>query len=369
MSPNQWLDLKQRNPKIESPGVLDLEYVVKADVVPTLVGNLMHKTLLLDFDQPFSVLSTLDGFKEQVVSIGNHHLPPASWGDIDEAGLPGLHVRTCRALNRSAHSCSLLFTGVDVDYLSVQRQQYQQTQIYALVTAGGKENAAHMVEDRGEYYEPGTINIILLSNRTFTHRAMTQALIVATEAKTAALSDLDIRSSYSPLENAATGTGTDGALVVQGTGVPIEYAGGHTKIGELIAKAVHSGVLAAIAKWDGLTSKRNILLRLQERHISLSDLHSDQLIPQNKFDMALQKLLRQPRYASFIATAMTLNDSYKAGLITDLGAFDTWCQLLMDEIAGEKTVLPIEQSGSATPLLKALNGLASALSKSLKNAP
>ena len=60
--------------------------------------------------------------------------------------------------------------------------------------------------------------------------------------------DLDVRSSAAPRRYQATGTGTDNILVVQGTGIPIKLAGGHSKMGELIARAVYQGVLEAVSK-------------------------------------------------------------------------------------------------------------------------
>ena len=93
-----------------------------------------------------------------------------------------------------------------------------------------------MAEDIGSWYEPGTINMILLTNMRLTPRGMQRAIISATEAKTAALQDLDIRSSYTPMVNPATGTGTDNIIVVQGAGTRIDNAGGHSKMGELIAR-------------------------------------------------------------------------------------------------------------------------------------
>ena len=120
-------------------------------------------------------------------------------------------------------------TGADMDKLSVQTTQFRKMKVYALVTAGVSSNALRMSRDTGPFYEPGTINIIIMTNMQLSDRAMTRAIITATEAKTAALEDLDIRSSYTPLKHSATGTGTDNIIVVQGTGVHIDNAGGHTK--------------------------------------------------------------------------------------------------------------------------------------------
>ena len=126
-----------------------------------------------------------------------------------------------------------------------------------------------MSVDEGLFYEPGTINIILLTNMKLTPRAMARAIITATEAKTAAMQDLDIRSSVSPAKSQATGTGTDEVLVVEGRGKRIDDAGGHCKLGELIATAVYDGVKEAVYRQNGITARRSVFRRLQERRIDV----------------------------------------------------------------------------------------------------
>jgi len=117
-------DAEHRDPETTArPLAIDLESVAQVQVIPSRIRGLTHKTLLIDFAQPLPLLSTLAGFKEQIDSIGNHYLPPASWGRYDEAGLAGLHARTCRGLERPEQSTCLLFTGVGVGYLSLQRRQ------------------------------------------------------------------------------------------------------------------------------------------------------------------------------------------------------------------------------------------------------
>lgn len=94
---------------------------------------------------------------------------------------------------------------------------------------------------------------------------MTRAMITATEGKTAALLDLDIRSSYGQGRYRATGTGTDNILVVEGRGPAVlDNAGGHTRLGELIGKAVHRAVTEAVKKQNGITSDLNIFRRLEK---------------------------------------------------------------------------------------------------------
>jgi hypothetical protein len=56
--------------------------------------------------------------------------------------------------------------------------------------------------DEGRYIEgaepAGTINILVLSNVRLTDAALARALITVTEGKTAALEDLQVKSTYTP---------------------------------------------------------------------------------------------------------------------------------------------------------------------------
>ena len=178
-----------------------------------------------------------------------------------------------------------------------------------------------------------------MTNMKLSSRARTRAIISATEAKTAALQDLDVRSAVSPLRNQATGTGTDEILVVEGRGLPIDNTGGHCKMGELIARTVYDGVKEAIYRQNGIADRRNVFRRMQERHLDLHGLLSNCDCPayQGKLRQGLvrlEELLLQPRYASFIEGAFALSDAYERGQVTDLAPVETWCRSVADEIAG-----------------------------------
>ena len=80
---------------------------------------------------------------------------------------------------------------------------------------------------------------------------MARAIITATEAKAAAFEDLRVPSTYTKGVQ-ATGTGTDSMIVVSGTSGPrVTYPGGHSRIGELMGKAVYEAVVEALGKQDG----------------------------------------------------------------------------------------------------------------------
>ena len=67
----------------------------------------------------------------------------------------------------------------DMANLSVQRADFKDIKIYALVTAGVEGNALRLSQDEGRYYEPGTINIIVLSNYRLSPRAMSRPLLMS----------------------------------------------------------------------------------------------------------------------------------------------------------------------------------------------
>ncbi|MBC2711807.1 MAG: adenosylcobinamide amidohydrolase [Desulfosarcina sp.] len=332
------LPLVRENGRIASrPIALDLDYVDAAETVESTVNDYIHKTLLIHLASPMSVSSTLEGFRRNIRHVGNSYSPPQVWGLYHHIGLETSRNQLIQSIDMSFSDTSLLFTGADMDNLSVQRQQFKEMTVYALVTAGVCSNAVRMGEDVGAFYEPGTINMVILSNMRLTPRAMNRAIISATEAKTAALWDMDIRSSQTPLVNPATGTGTDNIIVVEGQGPRIDNAGGHSKMGELIAKAVYAGVREAVFKQNGIVRERNIFQRLKDRRISLFGLVGDCNcgIEKNTLNRELEHLLLDPEYAGFIEAALAISDHYERGLIADIGGFEAWCDQMAAAIAGK----------------------------------
>ena len=59
---------------------------------------------------------------------------------------------------------------------------------------------------------------------------------------------MEFQAAFPELQ--ATGTGTDNIVVVKGFGRGVDYTGGHTKMGEMIAKAVKRSVIEALIKQD-----------------------------------------------------------------------------------------------------------------------
>lgn len=320
---------------------LPLEYVASARVVESTVYDFPNKTLLIELRTPMRVLSTLEGERKGIRIVGNHSLPPPCWNLRHRGGVKGLRDHLCAVLGVSPKSTSLLMTGAKMDNLVVRSAHFKEMAAYALVTAGVRGNAVRMGWDEGRFYEPGTINILILTNRRLTSRARARAIIAATEAKTAALQDLDIRSTANPLGWQATGTGTDEMIVLEGGGKPLDNTGGHSKMGELIARAVYEGVREAVYRQNGIMVSRDIFSRLLERGIwprTIVRRCSCRQVAGNGPSLAvlaaLEEFLMNPRYAAFIEAALVFSDAHERGQVHDLEPFRLWARAISDELAG-----------------------------------
>jgi adenosylcobinamide hydrolase len=214
--------------------------------------------LLVSFKDKRQVLSTWDGLR-QVQVIANAYLSPL----LSEETIKNYEEFENQfplALGFSSQEIVYIGTGVTMDHLAVCERSYEELKVCCFATAGAKNNAMRMGTDLGNYTEhdrkftfvPGTINILLLTNVPLTDGAMARAIMTVTEAKTAALQDLNFKSTYRPRYQ-ATGTGSDNVLVVSGNGpeTPIRSTSGHTKIGELMAFSTKIAVIEALKKHHG----------------------------------------------------------------------------------------------------------------------
>jgi adenosylcobinamide amidohydrolase len=340
--------LELSKPSAGAPAVLrdirvDQESITACRVMRVPYMGFDHKTLVVDFDRPMTILSTLEGWRNGIRSVGNHYAPLDFWAIGHGDDLPRLQADIPMILGKRPDQTGFLFTGADMDHLSVQTRQHGDMRVSALVTAGVRHNAQRSGRDTGDFEEPGTINILLISNRFLTPRCMSRALITATEAKTACLQDLDIRSSYSGIRHQATGTGTDNIIVVQGHGPSADNSGGHSKLGELIARAVEAGVRESILQQNGLKTGRDMLHRLEERRVDIRSLF-EQIERQtgcraDEMSYAFEQVLEDRAYAGFLAAAFSVSDAFEAGLVPDLRMFEKWCAGVASAISGK----PVER--------------------------
>jgi adenosylcobinamide amidohydrolase len=169
-----------------------------------------------------------------------------------------------------------------MNLLVVKEKIFNDLTVVAAVTGGVESNAgragdpAYGYEDFEGYQslsplttadsfdtKEGTINIMLFISKPLTPGALIRTIITATEAKTMALQELNVNSRYS--DGLASGTGTD-QIAVASMNLedyrPLTNAGKHSKLGELIGKAVKSAVREVLVRQNGMSVDRQCSIKI-----------------------------------------------------------------------------------------------------------
>ncbi|MCL2172258.1 MAG: adenosylcobinamide amidohydrolase [Candidatus Bathyarchaeota archaeon] len=217
-------------------------------------------------------------------------------------------------------NCVAMLTAAKIKNLSLVTRQTDDITILAIATAGWRhgESAGEVIEN--SHYVRGTINVIVVINADSTDSCLASLFLTATEAKTAAMNDYDIRSRYSG--DVATGTITDSlSIAVTGQGAKVEFGGPASNVGQLVASAVRQVVKEAADKQEGQHQGRTLNRRLSERHLSLDclavELSKAKVFGDQKTIISLleQILASDPVSAVFLLAAARLDDDFKKGLI------------------------------------------------------
>jgi adenosylcobinamide amidohydrolase len=208
-----------------------------------------------------------------------------------------------------------MVTAAAVENFSLVSKKDGDLAVSVIATAADPAgNTCNHAESAGETIEveetEGTINIIVVIDGNPTESCLVGTMITATEAKMAALRELDIRSRYSGDE--ATGTVTDAVL------------------GQLVGCCTRKAVKEAVMKANECMPSRSVTDRLRERHLSTEKLASElskvkSLNADEKTIAAtLTKALREdPLFAAVMFAAAKINEDFEKGLIPpQLGEID-----------------------------------------------
>jgi len=138
-----------------------------------------------------------------------------------------------------------LQTAAHIKHTSFAEETGDEFKLLVCASSGtGNAVRAGLERETFSAYELGTINIIILIDGRLTSSAMVNAVISATEAKSAVFEELRIRDqSYDCI---ATGTSTDAVLIAVSQSNTYEkthrYAGAVTTIGNAIGRLVYAVV-------------------------------------------------------------------------------------------------------------------------------
>lgn len=221
-----------------------------------------RKTLIVDLGGLRSVLSSAPraGGITKAKYVLNHQVAAKPIGrDALGLGVGARCADPARTLGKLATSLGIrerfvgLMTAVSLADLVTVRESSGQIWVEGFVTVG-TSNAVRAGEppvmpgqNINSSTQPGTINLILVTNARLSAAAMVGIVQVATEAKTAVLLRAKVKSWTG--RSGATGTGTDAVVVVSGNGPPLRYSGTHTTLGELVGRVIGMAVTEGLARY------------------------------------------------------------------------------------------------------------------------
>ena len=218
-----------------------------------------------------------------------------------------------------------MVTAANVHNYSLQTKKTDAFTVSVAATAGCSHG-----ESSGEEMDvqeiTGTINIIVLIDGNPTESCMVAALITATEAKSAALRDFDVRSRYTG--DSATGSITDSVTVAStGKGKTMTLAGPASKLGKIVGHCARRAVTEALLKQEPIWGMRTIADRLKERHLPLEKLAAEvskiEGLAVNADGLA-EILKSKPAAGVLLLAAAKMDDDYKKNLHpTDLPDWET----------------------------------------------
>jgi len=181
---------------------------------------------------------------------------------MTQLGMEAYHDSVCRELFLPPCEVALMGTAANMNYAGIVQHQAEDVTVTAVVTAGVHGNAICAGDpttwQETEHgwakisAEAGTINTLLLISRSLTEGALARAVVTMTEAKSAGLQRLAIRSRYSL--DFATGTSTDQYCIAAplSAGWPYKSTSTGVKLGELLGLAVRDAMLEALRWQNGL---------------------------------------------------------------------------------------------------------------------
>ncbi|WP_371366872.1 adenosylcobinamide amidohydrolase [Sporomusa rhizae] len=239
-----------------------------------------YKSIVIPFEQPRKVSSTAvvnGGYREDLTAVFNNDCNPgAGMACIMRAPIYQEHMKLItEEIGLDPAKTAGMGTAASMENVAIHTQTYENLTVTAIVTGGVEVNGGR-VGDPADYFQPidkssiekpGTINIILVIDADLPPGILNRAMVTCTEAKTAALQELMAGSNYST--GLATGSGTDQTIVIANPASPLyfESAGKHSKLGELIGRAVLPAVKEALHKQTGLSpDQQHSMLRRFKRY-------------------------------------------------------------------------------------------------------
>ena len=283
----------------------DTKLIVKENVLAVICDN-----ALMTISSAF-----YNGGSKQVKAVLNVGVPE---GYNDRS----LHLDPLELITSSAAKLGFtkdylaMVTAAKIKNYSLVIQKNEDFSVSVVATAGCKHG-----ESSGEKMDveesPGTINIIVLIDGKPTESCIVASLITATEAKSAALRDFDVRSFYTG--DSATGSITDSVTVASTSqGKAIIYGGPASKLGQMVGYCTRKAVSEALIKQEPIWSCRTVADRLKERHLPIEKLATEVSKVEGLAVDAhslIEILSQKPLATVYLLAAMKLDDDLRKKLL------------------------------------------------------
>jgi adenosylcobinamide amidohydrolase len=287
--------------------------------------------LALICDTPLKTVGSaiFNGGNKQVRAVLNIGVPEG-YSDL------ALHLDPLQLITSSAAN-----VGITQDYLAMVTAAriknyslvYKKTDDYAIYVAAtaGCSHGESSGEEMAVEEIFGTINIIVFIDGNPTESCMVATLITATEAKSAALRDFDVRSRYTG--DSATGSITDAVTVAStNRGREVVLGGPASKLGKLVGYCARKAVTQALLKQEPNWANRTVFDRLKERHLPVEKLVAE---VSKIEDLALTTeelthiLKRNPQTLTTLLASAKMDDDYNKNLLpSDFKDWNTASQTL-----------------------------------------
>jgi adenosylcobinamide hydrolase len=266
-----------------------------------------------------------NGGSKQVKAVLNVGVPE---GYSDHS----LHLDPMQLITSSAAKVDItqdylaMLTAAKIKNYSLFQKKTAEFAVTVVATAGCSHGESSG-EEMNVHEIVGTINIIVFIDGNPTDSCIVAALITATEAKSAALRDFDIRSRYTG--DSATGSITDSITVAStASGKTLTLAGPASTVGKLVGACTRKAVTQALLTQEPMWECRTVLYRLKERHLPLEKLASEvskieglTVTPQH-----LAEIIRSNQSAAvWLLAAAKMDDDYKKKLLP--ADFDNWARV------------------------------------------
>jgi adenosylcobinamide hydrolase len=268
-------------------------------------------------DNPLKTVSSaiFNGGSRQVKAVLNVGVPE---GYSDHS----LHLDPLQLITTSAAKLNItqdylaMVTAAKIQNYSLITKKTPDFSVSVAATAGCSHGESSG-EEMNVQEITGTINIIVFIDGNPTESCMVAALITATEAKSAALRDFDVRSRYTG--DSATGSITDAVTVATtGKGKQIILGGPASKLGKLVGSCARRAVTEALLKQEPIWANRTVADRLRERHLPFEKLAAEiSKIEGLAVDaQGLADILKEnPAAGWLLLTTAKMDDDYKKNLL------------------------------------------------------